>query len=152
MLSQAISFYGESQSSNLSQSKQTEARKEKNINIKNYECILDEKNLDKWIKILKEKTVIAVDTETSSLNPLDTELVGVSFSYAPNKACYIPLAHKEKSLKKEVVLKKIKPLLEDLSIKKVGQNIKFDFIVLKQNGIVINPVAVSYTHLRAHET
>jgi DNA polymerase-1 len=149
LLSQAISFYGESQSSNLSQSKQTEARKEKNINIKNYECILDEKNLDKWIKILKEKTVIAVDTETSSLNPLDTELIGVSFSYAPNKACYIPLAHKEKSLKKEIVLKKIKPLLEDLSIKKVGQNIKFDFIVLKQNGIEINSIEdtmlISYT-------
>jgi len=149
LLSQAISFYGESQSSNLSQSKQTEARKEKNINTKNYECILDEKNLDKWIKILEEKTVIAVDTETSSLNPLDTELIGVSFSYAPNKACYIPLAHKEKSLKKEIVLKKIKPLLEDLSIKKVGQNIKFDFIVLKQNGIEINSIEdtmlISYT-------
>ena len=149
LLSQAISFYGESQISNLSQSKQTETRKEKNISTKNYECILDEKNLDKWIKILEEKTVIAVDTETSSLNPLDTELVGVSFSYAPNKACYIPLAHKEKSLKKEIVLKKIKPLLEDLSIKKVGQNIKFDFIVLKQNGIEINSIEdtmlISYT-------
>ena len=149
LLSQAISFYGESQSSNLNQLKHTNTKKEKNINIKNYECILDEKNLDKWIKILGEKTVIAIDTETSSLNPLEAELVGVSFSYASNKACYIPLAHKEKSLKKEIVLKKIKPLLEDLSIKKVGQNIKFDFIVLKQNDIEINPIEdtmlISYT-------
>ena len=117
--------------------------------IKEYECILDEKNLEKWIKILEEKTVIAVDTETSSLNPLETKLIGISLSYAPNKACYIPLAHKEKSLKKEIVLKKIKSLLEDPSIKKVGQNIKFDFIVLKQNGIEINPIEdtmlISYT-------
>jgi DNA polymerase-1 len=145
LLSQAISFYGETAISNLNGPSEIK----KNINTKNYECILDEENLDKWIKILEEKTVIAVDTETSSLNPLETDLVGVSFSYAPNKACYIPLAHKEKSLKKEVVLKKIKPLLEDPSIKKVGQNIKFDFIVLKQNGIEINSIEdtmlISYT-------
>ena len=145
LLSQAISFYGESQNSNTNGSNEIK----KKINTKNYECILDEKNLDKWIKILEEKKVIAVDTETSSLNPLETNLVGISFSYAPNKACYIPLAHKEKSLKKEIVLKKIKPLLEDPSIKKVGQNIKFDFIVLKQNGIEINSIEdtmlISYT-------
>ena len=149
LLSQAISFYGESQVSNSNESSQIKKKIEKKINTKIYECILDEKNLDKWIKILEEKTVIAVDTETSSLNPLDTNLIGVSFSYAPNKACYIPLAHKEKSLKKELVLKKIKPLLEDPSIKKVGQNIKFDFIVLKQNGIEVNSIEdtmlISYT-------
>ena len=149
LLSQAISFYGETQVSNLNEPSQIKKKIEKKIDIKNYECILDEKNLDKWIKILEEKTVIAVDTETSSLNPLETDLVGVSFSYAPNKACYIPLGHKEKSLKKEVVLKKIKPLLEDPSVKKVGQNIKFDFIVLKQNGIEINSIEdtmlISYT-------
>ena len=148
LLSQAISFYGETQISDSNGSNQIK-KKEKNVNIKNYECILNEKNLDKWIKILEEKTVIAVDTETSSLNPLETDLVGVSFSYGPNKACYIPLGHKEKSLKKEIVLKKIKPLLEDPSIKKVGQNIKFDFIVLKQNGIEINSIEdtmlISYT-------
>ena len=149
LLSQAISFYGESQNSTTVKSNQAENKKEENINIKDYECILDEKNLEKWIKILEEKTVIAVDTETSSLNPLETKLIGISLSYAPNKACYIPLAHKEKSLKKEIVLKKIKSLLEDPSIKKVGQNIKFDFIVLKQNGIEINPIEdtmlISYT-------
>ena len=149
LLSQAISFYGESQNSNTNGSNEIKKKVEQNINTKNYECIVDEKNLDKWIKILEEKKVIAVDTETSSLNPLETDLVGVSFSYAPNKACYIPLAHKEKGLKKEIVLKKIKPLLEDPSIKKVGQNIKFDFIVLKKNGIEINSIEdtmlISYT-------
>ena len=149
LLSQAISFYGESKTSPSNQSKQKDIKKEKNITTKDYECILDEKDLDRWIKILGEKTVIAVDIETSSLNTLEAELIGVSFSYASNKACYIPLAHKVKSLKKEIVLKKIKPLLEDPSIKKVGQNIKFDFSVLKQNGIEINPIEdtmlISYT-------
>jgi DNA polymerase-1 len=149
LLGQAISFYGETQISDSNKSSQIKKKLEKKINTKNYECILDEKNLDKWIKVLEEKTVIAVDTETSSLNPLEANLVGVSFSYAPNKACYIPLAHKEKSLNKEIVLKKIKPLLEDPSVKKVGQNIKFDFIVLKKNGIEINPIEdtmlISYT-------
>jgi|TARA_B100001093_G_scaffold148461_1_gene141209 DNA polymerase-1 len=149
LLSQAISFYGESQTSSLNQSIQNKKKSDNTVNVKNYDCILDEKSLDKWIKILEEKTVIAVDTETSSLNPLEAELVGISFSYEQNKACYIPLAHKEKSLKKELVLKKVKPILEDPSIKKVGQNIKFDFIVLKQNGIEINPIddtmLISYT-------
>jgi len=148
LLSQAISFYGESQTFKSDKSYQIKKTTE-NINTKSYECILDEKNLDKWIKILEQKTVIAVDTETSSLNPLETDLVGVSFSYAPNKACYIPISHKEKGLEKKIVLKKIKPLLEDPSIKKVGQNIKFDFIVLKQNGIEINSIEdtmlISYT-------
>ena len=149
ILSQAISFYGESQISSSNQSTQVKKKSDNRVNVKNYDCILDEKSLDKWIKILEEKKVVAVDTETSSLNPLDTNLVGISFSYEQNKACYIPLAHKEKSLKKELVLRKIKPILEDPSIKKVGQNIKFDFIVLKQNGIEVNPIddtmLISYT-------
>ena len=120
------------------------------INVKGYTSITNEKVLEKWIKILNEQSVIAVDTETSSLNPLEADLVGVSFSYAPNKACYIPLAHKNiKGLKKETVLKKIKSILENPSIKKVGQNIKFDLIILKQNNIEINPIEdtmlISYT-------
>ena len=137
LLSQAISFYGESENN------RTQSLKSKNeiikIDLKKYESILDEKNLDKWIKILNEQTTISVDTETSSLNPLNTKLIGISFSYAQNKACYIPIEHKTtKGIKKDLILKKIKPILEDQSIKKVGQNIKFDFIVLKQNGIEIN--------------
>ena len=149
LLSQAISFYGESKTSSSKQSAKSDVKENQKININSYECIKDEKTLDKWIKILEEKEVIAVDTETDSLNPLEANLVGVSFSYAPNKACYIPLAHKQKSLKKEIVLKKIKGILEDPSIKKVGQNIKFDFTVLKQNGVNIDPIEdtmlLSYT-------
>jgi len=148
LLSRAISFYGETEN------KKNQKRNPKillsEVNVKSYESITNEKVLDKWIKILNEQSIIAVDTETSSLNPLETDLVGVSFSYAPNKACYIPLAHKNiKGIKKETVLKKIKSVLEDPSIKKVGQNIKFDFIVFKKNNIEINPIEdtmlISYT-------
>ena len=148
LLSQAISFYGESGATNTNLN--SNKKKTSKINVKEYESIIDEKSLDNWIKKLNEQSIISIDTETSSLNPLDTQLVGVSFSYAVNKACYIPLGHKNiKGLKKDFVLKKIKPILEDLSIKKVGQNIKFDYIVLKENGINLDPIEdtmlISYT-------
>jgi len=148
LLSRAISFYGETDNKKIhSNNPKSQSSK---INVKGYESITSEKILDKWIKILNEQSIIAVDTETSSLNPLDADLVGISFSYAPNKACYIPVAHKNtKGLKKEMVLRKIKPILEDPSIKKVGQNIKFDFNIFKQNNIEINTMEdtmlISYT-------
>ena len=148
LLSQAISFYGEDDIS-------THSSKINNVKISKidtglYKSILNEKDLDKLIKTLNEKSLISIDTETSSLNPLEANLVGVSFSYAPNKAFYIPLAHKKiKGIKKEIFIKKIKPILEDPSIKKVGQNMKYDFIILKNNGIEVEPVEdtmlLSYT-------
>ena len=92
LLSQAISFYGESKggdfkSKNLS-------KKNSKINTKLYKSILKEKDLDELIKRLNEKTIIAVDTETTSLNPQEASLVGISISYAANTAYYIPLSHK----------------------------------------------------------
>ena len=109
LLSRAISFYGETGKKKYElNATKTQSYK---INTKAYESIINEKSLDKWLKILNEQSVIAVDTETSSLNPLEADLIGVSFSYAANKACYIPLAHKNiKSLKKKLVLEKIKPI------------------------------------------
>ena len=170
LLSQAISFYGEENISNSSD-KLINKKKISKIDTTLYKSILNEKDLDKLIEILNEQSLIAVDTETSSLNPLEADLVGISFSYAPNKAFYIPLAHKKiKNLKKEIVIKKIKPILEDPSIKKVGliflilgssrikkikptflilgssrikkvgQNIKYDYIILKNYGIEIETV------------
>ena len=147
LLSQAISIYGEmtSQKNNETKSKIMEK-----IDISKYENISEEKNLNKWIKILNGQKTISVDTETSSLNPVDTDLIGISLSYEDNKACYIPLGHKKfKCLEKNFVLKKLKILLEDESIKKVGQNIKFDQIVFKQHGIWLSPIEdtmlISYT-------
>ena len=148
LLSRAISFYGETDKKNSEQN--IKNKNTFNVNTKAYKSILDEKELNKWLSILNEKSVISVDTETTSLNPLEADLVGVSLSYQSNKACYIPLAHKNiKGLKKEIVIKKLKKILEDQSIKKVGQNIKFDFVVLKQNGIEVSPIEdtmlISYT-------
>ena len=148
LLSQAISFYGEG-NINIS-NKEIKKNKISKINIKLYKSILNEKDLDELIKNLNEKSSIAVDTETSSLNPLAAELISISFCYAENEAYYIPLGHKNiKGLKKEIVIKKIKPILEDLSIKKVGQNMKYDYIILKNHGIEIEPVEdtmlLSYT-------
>ncbi|MDA9676793.1 DNA polymerase I [bacterium] len=139
LLSRAISFYGESENKNKVQI--NSPKEIIKINTKGYKSLTSEKDLDKWLSVLNEQSIISVDTETTSVNPLEADLLGVSLSYAPNKACYIPLEYKKiKGLKKELVLKKIKPILEDSSIKKVGQNIKFDFIILYQNGIKINSI------------
>ncbi len=148
LLSQAISFYGEE--SKNTQSIYIEKKGISKIDTNLYKNIMNEKDLNKLVSTLNKKNVISVDTETSSLNPHEAELVGISLSYAPNEAYYIPLAHKKfKCLKKEIVIKKIKPILEDLSIKKVGQNMKYDFIILKNNGVEVNPVEdtmlLSYT-------
>ena len=135
LLSQAISFYGEDDKKTKDKKN---GKKLERIDTKIYESVVNENSLEKWVKILSEQSIISVDTETSSLNPMEADLVGVSFSYKPNKSCYIPINHKNiKGLKKDLVLKKIKPILEDASIKKVGQNIKFDYMILKQQGITI---------------
>ena len=148
LLSQAISFYGENDES--SEKRKENANKKSEVNTNNYKSILNETDLDKLIKKLNEKSIISVDCETSSLNPMDAQLIGVSFSYEVNEAYYIPVAHKNfKSLSKEFVIKKLKKILEDASIKKIGQNIKYDFIIFKKYGINIEPVEdtmlLSYT-------
>ncbi len=148
LLSQAISFYGESGNKDLNE--KTQARKNDKINTKNYKTISNEKQLDELIQKLNEKSVIAVDTETSSLNPLEANLVGISLCYDAKHSYYIPLEHKEKTeLKKNLVLKKLKSILEDTSIKKVGQNIKYDFIIFKNENIELSPIddtmLLSYT-------
>ena len=146
LLSQAISFYGAN-----SEEKKIETKFETSEVITNkYKNILSENDLDKLIKKLNEKSIISVDTETTSLNPVDAKLVGISFSYEINKAYYIPVAHKNiKSLSKELVIKKIKKILEDPSIKKVGQNMKYDLMIFKKYGINIEPIEdtmlLSYT-------
>ncbi len=148
LLSQAISFYGESNNKNLD--KEDQIRKVSRINTKSYKSIIKEKDFNELLKKLNEKSIIAVDTETSSLNPQVAELVGISISYAVNISFYIPLGHKNfTGLNKESVLQKLKPILEDASIKKVGQNIKYDFIIFKKHGISLNPLddtmLLSYT-------
>ena len=136
LLSQAISFYGEP--NNEIKNKELTPKK---IDLTKYETVTSERQLEKWIKILEKQNLISVDTETTSLDPISAELAGISFCYQPGKACYIPIKNqKEKCLKIDTVIKKIKPILEDKSINKVGQNLKFDYIILKRYQIDVNPI------------
>ena len=135
LLSSAISVYGEPDFTNERSNKSTN-HKQVSIDKKNYHLITDLKNIDEWIREAEEIGEVAVDTETNSLDPHQAELVGISLSSKIGKACYIPLGHKsEKNINKNLVLSKLKPLLEDPSVKKIGQNIKFDFIVFFKQGI-----------------
>ena len=135
LLSSAISVYGEPDFINEISNKSTN-HKQVSIDKKNYHLITDLKNIDEWIREAEEIGEVAVDTETNSLDPHQAELVGISLSSKIGKACYIPLGHKsEKNINKNLVLNKLKPLLEDPSVKKIGQNIKFDFIVFFKQGI-----------------
>ncbi|MDC0533831.1 DNA polymerase I [Candidatus Pelagibacter sp.] len=138
LLSSTISAYGEPK---LNDKKDVSEQKQTQEVIKNneYYLITDPKEIDKWIKEAEEAGEVAVDTETSSLDPHQADLIGISLSSKIGKACYIPIGHNSKKcIRKDIVLKKIKPLLEDPSIKKIGQNIKFDFIVLFKHGIYIS--------------
>ncbi len=138
LLSLTISNYGEP---DLAGNKKNENfnEKQKSINKKNYFLIKNEKEIDEWIREAEESGELAIDTETSSLDAHQADLIGISLSTKIGKACYIPIGHKSGDcLKKINVIKKLKPLLEDKSVKKIGQNIKFDFIVLYKQGIEMN--------------
>ena len=140
LLSSAISAYGEPELSNLSVETKV-LEKQKPINNKNYHLITSVDQIDEWIKEAEETGEVAFDTETSSLDPHSADLVGVSLCSKIGKACYIPIGHKfPECINKDLVIKKLKPLLEDTSIKKIGQNIKFDFIVMFKQGITISPM------------
>ena len=138
LLSSAISTYGEPSLESI----KTDVRPKENqkeINKNDYHLITDLDEIDNWIKEAEDKGEVAVDTETSSLDPHQANLIGLSLSTQIGKACYIPIGHNsKKSINKDKVLEKLKPLLEDPSIKKIGQNIKFDFIVLFKHGITIS--------------
>jgi len=136
LLSQAIAHYGESSSKNIKYFKESSK-----FNLEKYQTILHIGQLEDWIKKIEKKKVVAVDTETSSLNPHEANLVGISLCFDSGQACYIPLEHATaKVLEKKLVLKKLKIILEDKSVKKIGQNIKFDYIVLLRNGIKLNSI------------
>jgi len=140
LLSSAISTYGEPNLKGIKNNSKP-IENQKPINKKEYYLIRDPKEIDNWIKEAEEVGEVAVDTETSSLDPHQADLIGVSLSSIIGKACYIPLGHKSKrNIDKNIALKKLKTLLEDPSIKKIGQNIKFDFIVLFKHGINISSI------------
>ena len=99
-----------------------------------YDTVLTEKDFKKWLKKLEKAKYFAFDTETTSLNYMQAEIVGVSFSVKAGEAAYVPVAHNypgaPEQLSREFVLEKLKPLLEDEKKIKVGQNLKYDMNVL----------------------
>ncbi len=113
-----------------------------------YETVFDEKHLQSWVDMAYERGVVAIDTETDSLNAMRANLVGVSLSVKAGEACYIPLGHggdglalddedASKQIKLEKAIQILKPMLEDPSVLKVGQNLKYDMVVLSRYGVSI---------------
>ncbi|MGX4676861.1 DNA polymerase I [SAR92 clade bacterium H246] len=112
---------------------------------KDYQTILTQNELNQWLSKIAKAELVAVDTETTSLDYMKAELVGVSVAVEPGQAAYIPFGHDylgaPEQLDKDSVLEQLKPLLEDPSIKKVGQNLKYDMSVLAQHGIRLQGIA-----------
>ncbi|MBZ2188765.1 DNA polymerase I [Alcanivorax sp. JB21] len=115
------------------------------ISREDYDTITDMAALDAWIEKLKKAPLFAFDTETTSLDYMRAELVGVSFAVAPGEAAYVPVAHDypgaPDQLDRDEVLAKLKPLLESDAHRKVGQNLKYDMSVLAQYDLHLGGVA-----------
>jgi DNA polymerase-1 len=123
-----------------------------------FELIQDVKHLKPWIDGAREQGFIAVDTETDSLTAATAKLVGISLALVPGKACYIPVGHispkssgkageldltggeRPMQMQAQAAIDALKPILEDPSILKIGHNLKYDWQVLAQHGVRINPV------------
>ncbi len=137
LLSSAISKYGESEFENNEPNIKEKYSLE--ITNKNYEIIKNEDELRKFLKNAEEIGEFSIDTETNSLDPHQASLVGISISSSIGYAFYIPLNHlNTKNFNEKNILSIFKPYLEDKSIKKIGQNIKFDYIIFYHRGIDIN--------------
>ena len=122
---------------------------------KNYQTILDLKALKEMVDELKNAKYVSIDLETTSLNPMLAEIVGISVSYNKNSAFYIPILYPEKKKNNfggndlEVALSIMKEFLENKDIKKIGQNIKYDALILYRNGVKVSNIFLD-TMIAAH--
>jgi len=111
---------------------------------KDYQIILTESELDRWLKKLEQADFFAFDTETTSLDYMQAKIVGVSFAVSPYEAAYVPVAHDylgaPEQLGRDLVLEKLRPLLEDPAAEKLGQNLKYDMSVLANYGIKLQGI------------
>lgn len=120
------------------------------VTTKDYSCVTDMAVLQDWIAKAHTVGHVAVDTETTGLDPAAADLVGICLSVEPGKACYIPVGHtgdgndllseKPDQLDKDAVVAALKPLLEDPSVLKIGQNLKYDMSILSRVGINLHPI------------
>ena len=113
-----------------------------------YECVTTLDALDVWISRAFAARLVAFDTETSALDAMQADLVGISLAVGPNQACYIPLGHggtdmfaeKPEQVDRAAALARLKPLLESDAVLKVGQNIKYDLNVMARYGVMVSPI------------
>jgi DNA polymerase-1 len=113
-----------------------------------YETITDEAALDRWIAEAASQGYVALDTETDCIDCIIARLAGVSLATAPNRACYIPVGHSGADLYSDapsqlpigIVIEKLKPLLEDPSVLKIGHNFKYDWVMFDKAGVCVAPV------------
>jgi DNA polymerase-1 len=113
-----------------------------------YETVTDEAALDRWIAEATAQGYVAVDTETDCIDCIIARLAGISLATGPNRACYIPVGHSGADLYSDapnqlstaLVLEKLKPLLEDPAVLKIGHNFKYDWVMFDKAGICVAPV------------
>src|SRR3954452_8598710 len=113
-----------------------------------YETVADEAALDRWIAEATAQGFVAVDTETDCIDCIIAQLAGVSLATAPNRACYIPVGHSGADLYSDApsqmpmqfVLDRLKPLLEDPAVLKIGHNFKYDWVMFDKAGIDVSPI------------
>jgi len=112
-----------------------------------YEAVVSEEALDRWIAEARHQGFVAIDTETDSLDNITAKLAGISLATQPNKACYIPIGHvggdllsdAPRQLPAELVLSKLKPLFEDPAVLKIAHNLKYDWVMFQRAGIDVAP-------------
>ncbi len=113
-----------------------------------YETVTDEAVLDGWISAARAQGYVALDTETDHIDSIVAKLAGISLATGPNKACYIPVGHSgldlyseaPNQLSQELVLAKLKPLLEEPAVLKIGHNLKYDWVMFHKAGIDVAPI------------
>ncbi|MFO1281119.1 MAG: DNA polymerase I [Burkholderiales bacterium] len=110
-----------------------------------YECVLDLRAFERWKREIERAALVAFDTETTSLDPMSAEIVGLSFAVAPGRACYVPLAHRyagaPDQLDRDRVLAELAPWFADRGRAKLGQNVKYDEHALANHGVPLAGVA-----------
>ncbi|WP_333714261.1 DNA polymerase I [Yoonia sp.] len=136
------------------QAADTSAPEKVDFDAAQYECVRDAAALQRWINLIRDRGYVAVDTETTGLNEMIADLVGISLAVEPGRACYIPLTHKsaasddlfgsddlaEGQMGLEDCLALLKPVLQDDAILKIGQNMKYDAKIFARYGVDIAPI------------
>jgi DNA polymerase-1 len=131
-----------------------EAAKSAKFDRARYEAVRTIEQLKAWVARARDVGVVAFDTETTSLDPMQADLCGLSLAVAANEACYVPLIHRQggdgtglfagevvaDQLSVEDALAELRPLLEDRGVLKIGQNLKFDWLVMARHGIEMAPI------------